>query len=94
VGRTVPVWRNLPGRDPVPWLLRPFDRLRFVPVSAEELTELRADIHAGRSDLITHPGTFSLAEIAAAEAEHSTEIGTLRARRRAAFTAERERWRA
>lgn len=94
VGRTVPVWRNLPGRDPVPWLLRPFDRLRFVPVSAEELTELRADIHAGRSDLVTHPGTFSLAEIAAAEAEHSSEIGTLRARRRAAFTAERERWRA
>ena len=92
VGRTVPVWRYLPDRDELPWLLRPFDRLRFVPVSADELTELRADVHAGRTGLATRPATFALSEVAALEAEHAAEITTFRARREAAFTAERERW--
>jgi urea carboxylase len=92
VGRTVPVWRHLPDREEKPWLLRPFDRLRFVPVTAEELSDLRADVHAGRADLVTQPTTFSLAEVASLEAQHSTEIETFRGRRHAAFTAERERW--
>jgi urea carboxylase len=92
VGRTVPVWRHLPGREEKPWLLRLFDRLRFVPVSAEELADLRADIHAGRADLVTSPSTFSLAEVTALETEHRTEIEALRSQRHAAFTAERERW--
>ena len=92
VGRTVPVWRYLPDRDELPWLLRPFDRLRFVPVSADELAQLRADVHAGRTGLLTRPATFALSEVAALEAEHAAEIETFRARREAAFTAERERW--
>jgi urea carboxylase len=92
VGRTVPVWRHLPERDEKPWLLRPFDRLRFVPVTATELAGLRADVHAGRADLVTRPATFSLAEVAALEAAHAGEITTFRSRRQAAFTAERERW--
>ncbi len=91
VGRTVPVWRHLPGRDEKPWLLRPFDRLRFVPVTADELAALRAEV-AGGTDLVTRPATFSLAEVAALEAEHAAEIETFRTRRHAAFTAERERW--
>ncbi len=37
VGRTVPVWRYAPDSDEEPWLLRTFDRLRFRPVSSEEL---------------------------------------------------------
>jgi urea carboxylase len=92
VGRTVPVWRHLAEQQEKPWLLRPFDRLRFVPVSADELADLRADIHAGRADLVTRPATFSLAEVTALEAEHAAEIDTFRTRRQAAFTAERERW--
>jgi urea carboxylase len=92
VGRTVPVWRHLPGSTDKPWLLRPFDRLRFVPVSADELADLRTDVHAGRADLVTRPATFSLAEVTALEAQHDTEIDTFRTRRQAAFTAERERW--
>jgi urea carboxylase len=91
VGRTVPVWRHLPGSDEKPWLLRPFDRLRFVPVSAEELAEQRAAVRAGRP-LSTRPATFSLAEVAALDAAHHDEIETTRARRRSAFAAERERW--
>jgi urea carboxylase len=91
VGRTVPVWRHLPDVAEKPWLLRPFDRLRFVPVSADELARLRAEVHAGAA-LETKPATFSLAEVAALAAEHEQEIDTFRTRRHAAFTAERERW--
>lgn len=91
VGRTVPVWR-LSERDERPWLLRQFDRLSFVPVSAEELADRRADIKAGRADLDTREATFSVREVAALEAAYGDEIGALRARRRSAFDSERERW--
>ncbi|WP_084216449.1 5-oxoprolinase/urea amidolyase family protein [Pseudonocardia spinosispora] len=94
VGRTVPVWRapGGPANDPHPWLLRQFDRIRFHPVSTDELADLRADIKAGRRDLDVTPATFSVREVAAIEAAHSQEIEALRATRRAAFGAERDRW--
>lgn len=91
VGRTIPVWR-LSERDPRPWLLRQFDRIRFAPVSAEELADARADIKAGRTDLVTTPATFSVTEVRALELAHADEIAPLRARRRDAFVAERARW--
>jgi urea carboxylase len=91
VGRTVPVWR-LSARDEQPWLLRQFDRLRFVPVTAEELADQRADIKAGRADLVTAPATFSVAEVRSLETEAADEIAGVRALRRAAFDAERQRW--
>ncbi|GII22762.1 5-oxoprolinase/urea amidolyase family protein [Planosporangium mesophilum] len=92
VGRTVPVWRHVVGSDERPWLLRQFDRLRFVPVSADELAERRAAIKAGAADLDARPATFSLADVRALEAAHGTEIAAVRSRRRAAFDAERARW--
>jgi urea carboxylase len=92
VGRTVPVWRHVRGSTGKPWLLRPFDRLRFRPVEAAELAEKRAAIRAGTADLETTPATFSLAEVESLEAAHAAEIAAFRTRRRAAFTAERERW--
>ena len=55
VGRTVPVWsRHRPFRQTTaerPWLLRFFDQVRFHPVSAEELVDLRADMVAGRGEV-------------------------------------------
>jgi urea carboxylase len=92
VGRTVPVWRHVPGSAEKPWLLRQFDRLRFTPVTAEELAERRAAITAGTADLDVRPATFSLAEVRALEEAHAAEITDVRARRRAAFDAERARW--
>jgi urea carboxylase len=86
VGRTVPVWRV--DHEQTPWLLRPFDRLRFVPVSEDELAELRASAQP----LVTKPAVFSLAEIRELEAAHADEISAFTTRRRAAFDAERERW--
>ncbi len=92
VGRTVPVWRQVPGSTEPPWLLRPFDRLRFRPVSAAQLAELRADIKSGRRDLDTAPATFTLSEVEELESAHANEIDRFRTRRQAAFDAERARW--
>ncbi|TQJ00120.1 5-oxoprolinase/urea amidolyase family protein [Kribbella jejuensis] len=91
VGRTVPVWRLSPA-DEQPWLLRQFDLIRFTPVSAEQLAHERAEIAAGRADLKTAPATFSIADVRRIEQEAPMEISTVRARRRAAFEAERARW--
>ena len=91
VGRTVPIWR-LAGGDELPWLLRPFDRLKFVPVSVDELAVLRREVAAGERDLVTRPATFSLAEVHELTATHAAEIETFTQRRKAGFAAERERW--
>ncbi|MFF1823806.1 5-oxoprolinase/urea amidolyase family protein [Kribbella sp. NPDC058245] len=89
VGRTVPVWRL---QDERPWLLRQFDLIRFTPVSVEQLAHERAEIAAGRADLKVAPATFSIADVRRIEREAPVDIATLRARRRAAFDAERARW--
>ncbi|MEV0804174.1 5-oxoprolinase/urea amidolyase family protein [Kribbella sp. NPDC050281] len=91
VGRTVPVWRLAPG-DEQPWLLRQFDLIRFTPVSAEELAHERAEVKAGRADLRVGPATFSIADVRRIEQEAPVDIATVRAKRRAAFEAERARW--
>jgi urea carboxylase len=93
VGRTLPIWR-LPTApdDEVPWLLRPFDRLKFFPVSTDELEQLRAEVAAGTRDLFTRPATFGLAEVEAITAAHGEEITLFTKRRAAGFAAERERW--
>jgi urea carboxylase len=92
VGRTVPVWRHVPGSAEPPWLLRQFDRLRFRPVSAAELADLRADVRSGRSTVDAKPAVFRLAEVTELETRHSAEIAGFRTARQAAFDAERARW--
>ncbi|GAA4906688.1 urea carboxylase [Nonomuraea thailandensis] len=92
VGRTTQVWRTHPepGRDP--WLLRFFDRIRWYPVSAEELLDLRADLAAGRTALDAADGSFSLADHERFLAENAGSIAAFRARQAAAFAAERRAW--
>jgi urea carboxylase len=92
VGRTVPIWRLNEGSAEPPWLLRHFDRIRFVPVTSDELAGLRADIANGTRDLVTRPASFSLREVRNLEAAHRDEITAFTARRSAGFVAERERW--
>jgi urea carboxylase len=96
VGRTVPVWylgRPAPGAEPgVPWLLRNFDQLRFHPVTAAELVELRERALAGELDVATEPATFSLAGHQRFLEREATGIAAFAAGQRAAFAAERERW--
>ena len=93
VGRTVPIFRlGGSAHDSRPWLLREFDRIRFTAVGDDELTAARTAIETGEADLDTRPGTFSLDQVRALEIEAADEIASVRARRRAAFDAERTRW--
>jgi urea carboxylase len=87
VGRTTQMWRtwNLPQ----PWLLDFFDQLRFYPVSAEELLELRADPEFTPR---IEPGEFSLTAHRKFLASIEREAEEFRQRREAAFREERDRW--
>jgi urea carboxylase len=89
VGRTVQMWHE---QDDPPWRLRHFDQLRFEAVSESELEELRAASAAGRWRPDTAPNEFALAEHERSIASRAEEIARFRARREAAFAAEREAW--
>ncbi len=89
VGRTVPVWR----RDaPQPALVRNFDRLRWYPVAAEELLDLRADCRAGRWQPRIEDGEFDGAAHHRFLQDNADDIAGFRQMQRAAFAAERDRW--
>ena len=97
-GRTIQIWNTwrttrefVPGH---PWLLRPFDRIRFFPVSHAELTEARAAFPHGAYPVRIEEATFSYAAHRAMLAQNASEIEAARLRRQAAFDAERERWKA
>ncbi len=84
VGRTVPVWyldAPTPGDEPdVPWLLRPFDQIRFHPVGADELLDLRGRAKAGELDIDIEPTTFRLADHLAFLAAEADDIDAFRSR--------------
>jgi urea carboxylase len=90
VGRTVQVWDSW-AKD-VPWLLRPFDRISWHPVGADELLELRADLPAGRLEVDIRPGSFRLEDHIAFCEREAESIAAFRERQGAAFAAEREAW--
>ncbi|MFC8092862.1 5-oxoprolinase/urea amidolyase family protein [Streptomyces sp. NPDC057301] len=98
VGRTTQVWSGWQQRGAFepgsPWLLRFFDRIRWYPVGAEELLELRADLTSGRFVPRIEEGTFSLAEYRAFLDEHAESIAQFRCRQQSAFAAERDAWEA
>jgi urea carboxylase len=98
VGRTVPVWYldvQTTGDEPdEPWLLRPFDQIRFHPVAADELVELRARAKVGELDVAFEPTTFRLADHLEFLDRNSQSIAAFRDDQRGAFAAERDRWRA
>lgn len=96
VGRTVQMWntfhmtREFPAG--IPWLLRFFDELRFYPVSAEELLEIREVFPRGRYPLRIEPRQFRLREYHAFLQSIRPEAETFKKHQQAAFEAERERW--
>ncbi|HEY8984881.1 MAG TPA: 5-oxoprolinase/urea amidolyase family protein, partial [Streptomyces sp.] len=98
VGRTTQVWSPWQQRGAFepgkPWLLRFFDRVKWYPVDADELLDLRADIISGRFVPRVEEGTFSLAEYERFLAEHADSIDEFRRTQQHAFSAEREAWEA
>ncbi|WP_328497431.1 urea carboxylase [Streptomyces sp. NBC_00414] len=98
VGRTTQMWSGWQQRGAFepgsPWLLRFFDRIKWYPVEADELLELRSDIASGRFAPRIEEGTFSLASYEAYLAENAEAIAEFRTRQGTAFAAERDAWEA
>jgi urea carboxylase len=96
VGRTLQVYNRFretrefkAGR---PWLLRFFDQIRFFPVSAEELLEMREAFPHGRYSLEMGEESFSLAEYQGFLRDEADSIAAFKATQQTAFDAERRRW--
>ncbi|MEV4732388.1 urea carboxylase [Saccharopolyspora sp. NPDC049426] len=98
VGRTVQVWSGWQQRGSFepgsPWLLRFFDRIKWHPVSAEELLDLRADCAAGRLELDITEDEFALADHERFLADNAASIAEFRKTQAEAFEAERQAWEA
>ncbi|MDQ6422814.1 urea carboxylase [Paenibacillus sp. LHD-117] len=97
VGRTIQMWNKLretesfkPGS---PWLLRFFDQIRFYPVEADELLQLREDFLRGRFEADIVETTFDLGEYLTFLDSIGESAGVFKAAQQAAFREERERWR-
>ena len=97
-GRTCQVWnpwrQTQEFREDKPWLLRFFDRIRFYPVSGEELRDFRARFPRGQASLEIEESTFRLGDYRRFLVDQADSIAVFRTRQRAAFAEERERWKA
>ena len=94
VGRTVQVW-NRDGLGPhftEPWLLRPFDQLRWHAVSADDLLGLREQQAAGELAIEIEETSFRLRDHERFLADEADSIEAFRTTQRAAFAAERQAW--
>ena len=64
VGRTIQMWNRWNQTkdfvDGKPWLLRFFDQIRFYPVEADELLQMREDFLHGKFKLKIEEQTFRL----------------------------------
>lgn len=96
VGRTVQMWNRWRRTEAFekPWLLRFFDVLRFYPVGAEELLELREEFPRGRWSPRIERSTFRWADYRAFLDREGDSIERFRSRQRRAFAEERARWEA
>jgi urea carboxylase len=96
VGRTVQMWNRyrhtVDFRDGKQWLLRFFDQVRFYPVNAAELAQMREDFPYGRFRLEVRDSTLRLKDYRAFLQENAASIAQFKSRQQAAFEAERERW--
>ena len=96
VGRTLQMWNTFrstkefePGS---PWLLRFFDQLRFYPVSASELLQIREEFPYGRYPLRIEHQTFRLSEYNSFLSGIADDAAAFKRHQQEAFFAERERW--
>ena len=94
VGRTVQVW-NRGRRGPhftEPWLLRTFDQIRWFPVEADELLEMREAQAVGELPIRIDETTFQLVDHHRFLDEHRDGIARFRTSQQAAFAVERQAW--
>jgi urea carboxylase len=100
VGRTLQVWNTHAaqhasdfGRDK-PYLLRFFDEIRFEPVEAAELLELRKAFLYGKAHVRIEESAFRYSAYCGWLEQNAAFIAAFKKGQQAAFDAERERWRA
>jgi len=96
VGRTVQMWNTYHATQDfkagTPWLLRFFDQIRFHPVGAEELLEIRDAFPHGKYTLRVEEEEFRLRDYHAFLKSIAKEAAIFKQTQHAAFVAERERW--
>jgi urea carboxylase len=96
VGRTVQMWntwRSTQEFEPgTPWLLRFFDRIRFYPVYAEELLDIREAFPYGGYPLRIEKDEFRLKDYRKFLRSIESEAAAFKHKQQEAFLAERERW--
>jgi urea carboxylase len=90
VGRTVQMWNTYGQGEP--WLLRFFDQIRFTPVSAAELLEIRDGFPHGRHALAIEEQEFRLQDYHAFLRSIEPEAAAFKRHQQEAFEEERERW--
>jgi urea carboxylase len=97
IGRTVQMWNTYRTTSQflsgTPWLLRSFDQIRFFPVSAAELLDIRGAFPHGKYSLNIEPSEFNLSSYSKFLRQIAPEAEEFKRRQEAAFMAERERWR-
>jgi urea carboxylase len=96
VGRTLQMWnryrQTADFRDGKQWLLRFFDQIRFYPVSADEILQMRENFIYGRLRLKVEETVLKLRQYNDFLAANADSIRVFKDRQQAAFDAERERW--
>jgi urea carboxylase len=96
VGRTVQMWntyrttKNFEADKP--WLLRFFDQIRFYPVSADELLDMRQQFPLGRMEVKVEESEFHLAAYHQFLSSIQSESADFRKTQQDAFNEERHHW--
>ena len=96
VGRTLQMWNR--GKNQVdfeagrPWLLRFFDQIRFFPVTAAELEQIRHDFPAGHYHLKIEETEFDFGAYRDFLHANHAAIERFKLQQQQAFEAERQRW--
>ncbi len=95
VGRTLQMWnRYLKTTEfQQPWLLRCFDRIRFYPVTNQQLAQIRRDFPRGDYPLNIEQGEFSLQEYQHYLQQNAGSIEAFEQQRKLAFERELQYWR-
>jgi urea carboxylase len=96
VGRTLQVWNTFKSTQDfepgTPWLLRFFDQIRFYPVSADELLDMRDAFPHGKFHVTIEPTQFRYEEYQAFLNSIQSEVQRTKQRQQQGFAEERARW--
>lgn len=94
VGRTLQMWNRYhkTAAFEQPWLLRCFDQIRFYPVSADELKQIRQSHPLGDYPLRVEHSEFNLADYQQFIEQQADSIDTFAAQREQAYADELEQW--